>query len=47
MREEIPFIRAIRHVPDVMKSKLPIQYIEALDTQVVFASVYWFTADHQ
>ena len=34
VREDIPFIRAVRFVPIVMKQKLPAEYIKALDTTV-------------
>lgn len=33
--EELPFIRAIRHVPIEMSSKLPSEYREALDTTTI------------
>lgn len=33
-QEEIPFIRAIRFVPNAMKEKLPGEYRAALDTSV-------------
>ena len=32
VREDIPFIRAVRHIPQVMKKRLPAQYLKALDT---------------
>ena len=32
IREDIPYVRAIRHVPDVIKQKLPAEYDNALDT---------------
>lgn len=32
IREDIPFIRAVRFVPAVMKQRLPAQYLKALDT---------------
>ena len=31
-RDDIPFIRAVRFVPAVMKQRLPAQYLKALDT---------------
>lgn len=34
VREVIPYIRAVRLVPTVMKQKLPAEYIKALDTTV-------------
>lgn len=34
VREDIPFIRAVRFVPAVMKQKLPAEYLKALDTTV-------------
>lgn len=33
MREEIPYIHAVRLVPQSMKSRLPAYYIEALSMQ--------------
>lgn len=32
VREDIPFIRAVRFVPAIMKQRLPAQYLKALDT---------------
>ncbi|KAL6719846.1 hypothetical protein ACLMJK_001767 [Lecanora helva] len=32
IREDIPFIRAIRYVPPFMKQRLPAEYLSALDT---------------
>lgn len=34
LREDIPYVRAIRLVPPAMKQKLPAEYIMALDTTV-------------
>lgn len=34
VREEIPFVRAIRLIPLVMREKLPGHYLGALDTKV-------------
>jgi RNA polymerase I-specific transcription initiation factor RRN7 len=34
-QEDVPYIRAIRHVPAEMKGKLPGEYHEALDTSTV------------
>jgi RNA polymerase I-specific transcription initiation factor RRN7 len=34
-QEDVPYIRAIRHVPAEMKDKLPGEYHEALDTSTV------------
>lgn len=34
VREDIPYVRAIRIVPAAMKHKLPAEYFEALDTTV-------------
>lgn len=34
VREEIPFVRAVRLVPRVMKEKLPAHFLGALDTRV-------------
>ena len=36
VREEIPFIRAVRLVPRKMKEKLPAHFLGALDTRVRF-----------
>ena len=35
-REEIPFIRVIREVPQNMKERLPATYRAALDTMVYY-----------
>ena len=32
--EDVPFVRAIRHVPAAMKKSLPAEYMSALDTTV-------------
>ena len=34
VREDIPFIRAVRFVPAAIKQKLPAEYLKALDTTV-------------
>ena len=34
VREDIPFIRAVRFIPIAMKQRLPAQYLRALDTTV-------------
>lgn len=36
MRQEIPFIRAVREVPREMRDRLPQEYMGALDTRVMF-----------
>ena len=46
VREDIPFIRAVRFVPAVMKQKLPAEYLKALDTTVrllVLSSIFDLT----
>ncbi|KAL9058873.1 MAG: hypothetical protein Q9206_001727 [Seirophora lacunosa] len=34
-REDVPYFRAVRHVPAVMREKLPARYLAALDTQSI------------
>lgn len=37
IKEEIPYVRAIRFVPSIVKHKLPAEYIHVLDTTSVLA----------
>lgn len=40
IREDIPYIRAVRFIPAVMKHKLPAEYLLALDTTVLLSLAY-------
>ena len=41
IREDVPFIRAVRSIPTVMKQRLPAEYLKALDTTVRFLPIIY------